>query len=186
MIKTEKQMYSMGEVERLLGIERHTLLRIMKRGEIDYYIVGRQYRFKNKVKKIKEGIMDFKEQFKNVDIVDFTKRLRHIDVVELAERMGFEQDKYDKKAYRRGNLKVSIDEKTGRFNSFIDPTVKGIGSIDFVMKTENKKFAEAIEFLSNEYSIIQPNKPLSFQQKKRKTGTGTGKAGAPKTAKKSK
>ncbi len=48
MIKTEKQMYSMGEVERLLGIERHTLLRIMKRGEIDYYIVGRQYRFKNK------------------------------------------------------------------------------------------------------------------------------------------
>ncbi len=123
---------------------------------------------KNKVKKIKEGIMDFKEQFKNVDIVDFTKRLRHIDVVELAERMGFEQDKYDKKAYRRGNLKVSIDEKTGRFNSFIDPTVKGIGSIDFVMKTENKKFAEAIEFLSNEYSIIQPNKPLSFQQKKEK------------------
>ena len=112
--------------------------------------------------------MDFKEQFKNVDIVDFTKRLRHIDVVELAERMGFEQDKYDKKAYRRGNLKVSIDEKTGRFNSFIDPTVKGIGSIDFVMKTENKKFAEAIEFLSNEYSIIQPNKPLSFQQKKEK------------------
>ena len=113
-------------------------------------------KIKEKVKEIKKGVMD-------MDL----EPLKNIDVVELAERMGFERDKYDRKAYKRGDLKVSIDERTGRFNSFIDQNVHGRGTIDFIIKTENKDFRGAIEFLSNEYSTTTATKPkpnFSFQR----------------------
>ena len=94
---------------------------------------------KNKVNEIKKGgVMDL-------------ELLKNINIVELAEKLCFEQDKTDKKAYRRGDLKISIDPATGRFNSFSDPGVKGKGAIDFVIATENKNFKESIEFLENEY-----------------------------------
>ena len=112
---------------------------------------------KQKVEKIKKEVM-------NMDL----EPLRNIDVVELAERMGFVQDKADKKAYRRGDMKISIDDKTGRFNSFTNPDVHGRGSIDFIMRTEQKDFKSAVEFLTNEYSIAQPERlrKSSFQQEK--------------------
>ena len=45
MTKTKKQMLQMGEVLNLLGITKLTLRRMMRQGEIDYYKVGKQYRF---------------------------------------------------------------------------------------------------------------------------------------------
>ena len=45
MTKTKKQMLQIGEVLNLLGVSKLTLRRMMRQGEIDYYKVGKQYRF---------------------------------------------------------------------------------------------------------------------------------------------
>ncbi len=113
---------------------------------------------------IKEKVEKIKKEVISMDL----EPIRNIDVVELAERMGFERDKTDKKAYKRGDLKVSIDERTGRFNSFIDQNVHGRGAIDFVMRTENKDFKSAIEFLSAEYATTatKPNSSFHLQREK--------------------
>ena len=110
---------------------------------------------KNKIAKIKQKVK------KAMDL----EPLKNIDVADLAEKLGFERDSKDKKAYRRGDIKVSIDEKAGKFNSFTNPDVKGRGSIDFVMANENKSFKGAIEFLSAEYNVSssKPAKPAFFQ-----------------------
>lgn len=81
------------------------------------------------------------------------EKIRNVDIITLAKDLGFKQDKYDKKEYRRDDLKVSIDEKRGRFNSFVNEGVKGAGSIDFVMKTENLRFKDAAQKINDMYSI---------------------------------
>ena len=112
---------------------------------------------------IKAKVQEIKREVK--EAMDL-EPLKNINVARLAERLGFERDKYDRKAYRRGDLKVGIDA-TGRFNSFNDTNLHGKGAIDFVMKAENKDFKQAIEFLSNEYACYdyKPEKP-SFQPEK--------------------
>jgi excisionase family DNA binding protein len=45
MTKTKKQMLQMGEVLNMLGVSKLTLRRMMRQGEIDYFRVGKQYRF---------------------------------------------------------------------------------------------------------------------------------------------
>ena len=121
------------------------------KGNDEKEFVRKVYETKNKI---------IKEAKANMDL----EPIRNINIVELAESLGFQQDKYDKKAYRRSDIKVSIDEKTGKFNSFTNPNVKGIGAIDFVMANENKSFKDTIEFLAASYSIIERKTP--FQQEK--------------------
>ena len=102
------------------------------------------------------------KEVKNMDL----DRIRTLNIAELAGKLGFEPVKSDKKAFRKGDLKVSIDERTGRFNSFTNPDIKGVGAIDFIIKTENISFKEAISRLSSDYSI--PLKPFSFSTRKEK------------------
>jgi excisionase family DNA binding protein len=45
MTKTKKQMLQMGEVLNFLGVTKMTLRKMMREGEIDYFRVGKQYRF---------------------------------------------------------------------------------------------------------------------------------------------
>jgi hypothetical protein len=85
--------------------------------------------------------------------------IRQLDLINLALSTGFYRDKTDKKVYRRDSLKVHIDDKTLRFNSFTDPNVHGIGAIDFIMKTENMNFKSAVEYLSKQTANA---KPLTF------------------------
>jgi 5S rRNA maturation endonuclease (ribonuclease M5) len=108
---------------------------------------------------IKNKINEIKNKYKGGIDMNL-EPLRNINIGELASRLGFEQDKIDKKAYRRGDLKISIDPGTGRFNSFTSPDVKGKGAIDFVIATENKSFKESIEFLKNEYPALLLSKPV--------------------------
>ena len=96
----------------------------------------------------------------NLDII------RQQDITELAISQGFERDKYDKKAYHRDGLKISIDEKTGRFNSFTDNSVHGIGAIDFIMRTESMNFKQAIEYLSGTKSFFPTRKQEKFSKYK--------------------
>ena len=45
MTKNKKQMLQVGEVLNMLGVSKLTLRRMMRQGEIDYFRVGKQYRF---------------------------------------------------------------------------------------------------------------------------------------------
>lgn len=91
------------------------------------------------------------------------ENIRQIDLRELALSLGFERDSVDKKVFRRDYLKVHIDENKGRFNSFINPEIHGIGAIDFVIKVENMDFKEAIAYLSG-----QTQKNIFFPTRKEK------------------
>jgi DNA primase len=92
------------------------------------------------------------------------EKIRNVDIIDLAERLGFERDKYDKKEYRRDDIKVSIDDKRGRFNSFTSD-VHGAGAIDFVMKTENLSFQQAAQMIADMYAIPNvENNAFSIQR----------------------
>ena len=45
MALLEKEFYSVKELRELLGVADKTVRRLMYRGEIDYYRIGRQVRF---------------------------------------------------------------------------------------------------------------------------------------------
>lgn len=156
-LKDKEQIKNIVELEKKeQGIKQRFSGFVKENQKTFEKITGKEeVEIKNKVAKIKQEVKEAMD----------LKILKDIDVVELAERLGFEQDKTDKKAYRRGNVKVSIDPATGRFNSFNFPGVKGRGAIDFVMTTENKDFKGAIQFLSGEYAgyNYKVEKSFSFQ-----------------------
>ena len=162
-LKANEKIKNINELEKKHDKIKKEIYDFSKKNEKTFEkITGEEEKqFLHKIKEIKNNAI--KEVMNDMDL----EPLKNIDVVELAERMGFERDKYDRKAYRRGDMKISIDERTGRFNSFIDQNVHGRGAIDFIIKTENKDFKGAIEFLSNEYSTTTATKPkpnFSFQR----------------------
>lgn len=163
-LKANEKIKNINELEKKHDKMKKEIYDFSKKNQKTFEKItgAEEKQFLNKIQEIKNK--SIKEVMNDMDL----EPLKNIDVVDLAEKLGFEQDKVDKKAYKRGDLKISIDEKTGRFNSFVNSDIHGRGSIDFVMKTENKDFKGAIEFLSSEYnaSSDKPAKPAFLQREK--------------------
>lgn len=47
MSETRKEFYTIKELAELLGVSVRTLERVLKRGELPYYVIGRSKRFRH-------------------------------------------------------------------------------------------------------------------------------------------
>lgn len=95
-----------------------------------------------------------KSEAKLVSLKTQSAQLRALPLTEVLRMFGCEQTHDDKQRWSTPAGDVWIDKSDGgRFNSFDDERLKGVGAIDLVMKINGSSFADAVSLLAEKYGI---------------------------------
>lgn len=82
-----------------------------------------------------------------------TDQLRSLPLKTVMQMLGCEQHKTDELRYKTPAGDVWLERDGMRFNSFDDPSLKGRGAIDLVMKIQGSTFDQAAAWLSSDFGI---------------------------------
>lgn len=82
-----------------------------------------------------------------------TDQLRSLPMKTVMKMMGCEAHKTDRQRYQTAAGDIWLEKDGTRFNSFDDPSLKGRGAIDLVMKIQGSTFDQASAWLAADFGI---------------------------------